>query len=184
MDKQEPKEVKEVVSQPVTDKTKELVYPSVEEVIKAQQEKIEKNLDALIDKRVNDRLSEREKRVEEARSIIEDAERRKRLNEELENKVGHETIEWKRKMLETRFKELINVFNDLIDQGNYPVGVFNKPDGTIRDNKASYFREFAYAARTFGPEKMLEYYKKNYIGLRNPSVDNIIVPNLNKYKYF
>lgn len=180
MNDQEPKQV---VQEVVREQPKEFVPASIEEVLKSDEDRIKNSLDLLIDRKVNERLLERENRIKEAELIIQQAERRKRLNEELENKLGYDNYRFRVEKLENKFKYLIDVFNRRVEGGHYEQCAFYKPDGSKQNSKNDYFREFAYAARTFGPEKMLSYWKKNEIGIVE-SKYNDIVPFKKENKYF
>lgn len=168
------KEESTLVQEVVKEQPKESVNVSIEEVLKSQEDKIGENLERLIDKKVNERLAERENRIKEAELIVEQAERRRRLNQELESKLGYENYAFKIEKLENKFKYLVDLFNQKIQEGDHKQYAFSRSDGSSKDLRTDYFKEFAYAARTFGPEKMLNYFKQKEIGLRESKYGNII----------
>lgn len=164
---------------------KENLVPSQQDEIKALREQIEalksakqeqslseslnKKIEELVEQRLNDKEKSERQRIEEARRMIEEAEKNAALEEELrKNEKYNRLTNWKENLLE-EFKREINKLRDMGERNQHSVNMYRDYDfynelaahNDRRGTDALGVIKMTHAAMNLGGEKLANIFKKN-----------------------
>lgn len=126
---------------------------------KPKELSLDEKLEQIIDEKYKEHLNSKEEEIRNARRLIEEADERRKLEEEIDTNLRYETRAKKGERLEKQFIEAWDRLARLAEMGRYRQNFFSSE--TMRNPKIREVADFCYMAKKLGGKKILENFKNN-----------------------